>query len=156
MFARLSITITSVFFSASRANRAATARIRGSQAPPRKCLPQPLGKRLLVLFIPKYCLRETFDQGLTPRDAIALERPKKSSGPLFAAVRCCLGRLSAAQFGDRSVVLAVKRARRRSWHPAERNFLDFYGKFLTINGEDERLFKYHMETHGVFLLHQSP
>ena len=32
--------------------------------------------------------------------------------------------------------------------PEWRNFTDFYGKFLTINGEVERLFKYHMEKLG--------
>jgi len=32
--------------------------------------------------------------------------------------------------------------------PEWKNFLDFYGKFLTINGEVERLFKYHMEKLG--------
>src|SRR5262249_36945374 len=32
--------------------------------------------------------------------------------------------------------------------PEWKNFLDFYGKFLAINGEVERLFKYHMEKLG--------
>jgi polar amino acid transport system substrate-binding protein len=32
--------------------------------------------------------------------------------------------------------------------PEWRNFIDFYGKFLTINGEVERLFKFHMEKLG--------
>jgi len=39
---------------------------------------------------------------------------------------------------------------------SRKTFLDFYGKFLTIDGEDEHLFKYHLETHGVVLLHLSP
>ena len=32
--------------------------------------------------------------------------------------------------------------------PEWRNFIDFYGKFLTVNGEVERLFKFHMEKLG--------
>ena len=32
--------------------------------------------------------------------------------------------------------------------PEWKSFLDFYGKFLTINGEVERLFKFHMEKLG--------
>ena len=32
--------------------------------------------------------------------------------------------------------------------PEWKSFLDFYGKFLAINGEVERLFKFHMEKLG--------
>jgi polar amino acid transport system substrate-binding protein len=70
--------------------------------------------------------------------------------------------------GDSDVILLAKR--NESWahvidpgHPLDRrpntfvvrygdvewkNFLDFYATFLTVNGEVERLFKYHMEKLG--------